>query len=51
MNIYPSEKYESHLVNTQVKLLMNLRRNLNLPRCQLISYLINISDTLSHSAN
>ena len=52
-NIYiqQREKYDSHLVSTSMQSLMNLRRNLNLSRCQLISYLMNISDTLSHSAN
>ena len=44
-------EYDSCLVSTQIRSLMNLRRNLNLPRCQLISYLMNISDTLSCSAN
>ena len=42
---------DSHLVSTQTKSLMNLRTNLNLPGCQLVSHLMNISDTLSHSAN
>ena len=51
-DIYPTKrKKDSRLVSTQIKSLMSLRRNLNLPGCGLISYLMNISDTLSHSAN
>ena len=41
---FMSSQYSNKITNEPVK-------KLNLPRCQLISYLMKISDTLSCSAN